>query len=109
METRIIITCLLLSLPLHCYEDETLADTSFCTPYCATPCHQQPQQTMEIITIITCLLLTLPLYCSEDETLAEKSYFTPHCATPCHQQQKTNHGNKNHHYLFTFQCDFTLF
>ena len=81
MEIRTIITCLLLTVPLHNSEDETLENTNYCTPYCATPCHQQPKKPMEIRNIITCLLYTTTLHYSENETLAETRYCTFCCAT----------------------------
>ena len=52
-------------MPLDCSEDEIMADRSYCRPYFATPCHQQPKQTIEIRTIITYLLFTVPLHYSE--------------------------------------------
>ena len=32
------------TVPLQYSEDETLADITYCTPYCDTPCLQQPKQ-----------------------------------------------------------------
>ena len=72
MEIITIITCLLFTVPLHYSEDETLADTSYCTPYCATPGDQQPKQSRkESPTINTYLLFTVDVHSSEDKICAQ--------------------------------------
>ena len=56
-----IITCLLFTVTFLFCHDETMANTSYCTPYCATPGNQQPKQSWKEAPSL--LIIFLYLFC----------------------------------------------
>ena len=72
-------------MAMHSSIDQTWEEIIYCTPYCATPCDQQPKQSIEISTITTYFIFTMAVRYSKDQKMAEISSCTTYCATPCNQ------------------------
>ena len=72
-------------MAVHSSIDQTWEEIISFTPYCATPCNQQPEQSMEISTITTYFIFTMAVHYSKYQTMAEISSCTPYCDTPCNQ------------------------